>query len=204
VRSVVALAKAKKAKIILAAPTGRAARTPEGRFLQGEEEQLPFDDHTFDVVTGFNSFQYAASPVRALSEARRVARSGAPVVIVVWGREEDCEGANYIYSLGKRLPPPPPGAPGPFALSEPGALRALVERAGLTFSDEGDVECPFIFPDEETTLRALMSSGPAVRAINAAGKETVRSDILAAIAPYRTAEGGYNVRNMFRYLMASA
>jgi hypothetical protein len=29
------------------------------------------------------------------------------------------------------LPSPPPGAPGPFALSEASALRALAEAAGL-------------------------------------------------------------------------
>jgi ubiquinone/menaquinone biosynthesis C-methylase UbiE len=34
----------------------------------GEIEELPFADAAFDVVTGFNSFQYAADRVRALAE----------------------------------------------------------------------------------------------------------------------------------------
>ncbi|HET8909622.1 MAG TPA: methyltransferase domain-containing protein [Ktedonobacterales bacterium] len=184
-----------------------ADRTPEGRFLQGDIEQLPFDDHIFDIVTGFNSFQYAANRAHALAEARRVTRPGAPVVVAIWGSEEDCEAAGYIYALGRQLPPPPPGAPAapsPFALSVPGALRALVESVGLTAGEEADVACPWVFPDEETALRALTSSGQAVRSINATGESAVRAAILEAIAPYRTADGGYVLRNTFRYLVASA
>jgi SAM-dependent methyltransferase len=172
--------------------------------VQGEEEELPFDDHTFDVVTGFNSFQYAANRTHALEEARRVARPSAPVVIVVWGREADCDAAAYVYALGKRLPPPPVGAPGPFALSEPGALRALAEQAGLRVSEEADVACPFIFADEATLVRGLLSAGPAARAISAAGEDAVRADVVASIAPYRTADGGYILQNKFRYVIASS
>jgi SAM-dependent methyltransferase len=181
-----------------------ASRTPGGTFVQGEVEDLPFDDQSFDVVTGFNSFQYAANRTHALEEARRVARPGAPVVIVVWGAEADCELASYVYALGKRLPPPPAGAPGPFALSEPGVLRALAEGAGLRVSEEADVACPSIYADEALALRGLLSAGPAVRAIAAAGEDTVRADVLHAIAPYRTADGGYTLQNKFRYVIASS
>jgi hypothetical protein len=41
------------------------------------------------------------------------------------GPPEDCEAAAYLGALGMLLPPPPPGAPGPFALSQPGALASL-------------------------------------------------------------------------------
>src|SRR5690348_16459331 len=44
-------------------------RTPEGDFRAGEIENLPWDDNTFDVVTGFNASQYAADVVNALREA---------------------------------------------------------------------------------------------------------------------------------------
>src|SRR5665213_3648216 len=47
-------------------------RLPTATFLVGEMEALPFDDHSFDVVCGFNSFQYAANTKNALTEAKRV------------------------------------------------------------------------------------------------------------------------------------
>jgi SAM-dependent methyltransferase len=181
-----------------------AERTPEGRFLEGDIEQLPFDDHTFDVVTGFNSFQYAANRAHALAEAQRVARPGAPVVIAIWGNEKDCDAAPYIYTLVRHTPAPPSGAPGPFALSQPGALRALVEGAGLTVNEEIDVACLWVFPDQETAIRGLLSSGQAVRAINASGELAVSAAALEAIAPYRASDGSYTLRNKFRYLLASA
>jgi SAM-dependent methyltransferase len=39
------------------------SRVPGGDFHHADIEDLPFSDQTFDVVTGFNSFQYAANPV---------------------------------------------------------------------------------------------------------------------------------------------
>jgi len=60
-------------------------RTPSGDFRQGEMEELPFADGTFDVVTGFNSLQYAADPVNALRQARRVSKPSAKVAMAVWG-----------------------------------------------------------------------------------------------------------------------
>jgi ubiquinone/menaquinone biosynthesis C-methylase UbiE len=49
------------------------SRVPAGEFVHGDLETLPYADASFDLVTGFNSFQYAADPGAALAEARRVA-----------------------------------------------------------------------------------------------------------------------------------
>jgi ubiquinone/menaquinone biosynthesis C-methylase UbiE len=51
-------------------------RTPAGDFRQGDLEELPFQDECFDLVTGFNSIQYAGNPVLALRVASL--RSMAP------------------------------------------------------------------------------------------------------------------------------
>jgi ubiquinone/menaquinone biosynthesis C-methylase UbiE len=91
-------------------------RTPQGDFRTGEMEELPYADHTFDVVAGFNSFQFAASPVHALQEARRVARPGACLVITVFGKREDTEATAYFAAVASLLPPPPPSAPDPFCV----------------------------------------------------------------------------------------
>ena len=179
-------------------------RVPGADFRVGELEALPYDDDSFDVVTGFASFQYAADPVHALQEARRVTHPGGTVAMLTWGRPERCDVAAIIRALGSLLPPPPPGAPGPFALSAPGALEDLAQRAGLTTSRAAEFSTRWEYPDRETALRGHLASGPAARAIKAAGEERVAAAISDAIAPFRTAAGGYTLENSWRYLLTTA
>jgi SAM-dependent methyltransferase len=178
------------------------ARCPGGDIRGGEMEELPFEDRAFDVVTGFNSFQYAADPVRALAEARRVAKPDGRIVVAVWGAAERCELAPYIAALGKLMPAPPPGAPGPFALSAPGALEALVEKAGLRPQGGAVAPVNMSFADQATALRGLLAAGPATRAIGHSGEDAVRKGIADAILRHRKADGSYVMRNEFRYLVS--
>lgn len=177
-------------------------RLPGRDFRVGEMEALPHADASFDVVTGFNAFQYAASPRHALLEARRVLRPGGTIVIATWGLPEDCEAAGHLKALGALMPPPPPGAPGPFALSDESKLKALASDAGLTTIAVVDVACPWTYPDLETALRGMLSAGPAERAIRNSGSERARDAVAESIAPYRTPSGGYHLDNKFRYLVA--
>jgi ubiquinone/menaquinone biosynthesis C-methylase UbiE len=176
-------------------------RVSDGDLRVGEIEDLPWADASFDLITGFNAVQYAASPVHALREARRVARPGAPVIIATWGEPLHCEAAAYLGALDGLLPPPP-GAPGPFALAEPGALERLVREAGLAPIESTVVECTWRYTDLDTALRGLLSAGPAVSATRHAGEEPVRRAVTAAIAPFRTLQGSYHVENTFRFLVA--
>jgi SAM-dependent methyltransferase len=177
-------------------------KIPQGDFRVGEMESLPYQEATFNVVTGFNSFQYAASPVDALREARRVAVQDALFIVAVWGRPQDCEATAYLSALGKLLPPPPPGAPGPFALSDDAVLRRLVSEAGMTPIEVKDVDCPWVYKDAETALRGLLSAGPAVKAIQTSGESHVRDAVLTALEPFRINSGGYRLENKFRYIVA--
>lgn len=180
------------------------ARCPGADIKLGEIEELPYADHTFDIVTGFNSFQYAGDPVRALGEAKRVARTNGYVLLAVWGAAEHCELAPYIAALAKLLPPPPPGARGPFALSAPGALEELVGQAALRPEGASTVRTTMSFPDEATALRGLLASGVAERAIRNSGEAAVSHGIAQAIKPFRDAKGAYAFRNEWRFLTSRA
>lgn len=180
------------------------ARVPNGDFRVGEIEALPHADESFDVVTGFNAFQYAALPVNALREARRVAKPAGFIVIAVWGLPESCEAAGHLKALAPLMPPPPPGAPGPFALSEETTLKALAADAGLTPVATIDVKCPWHYPNLDTALKGMLSAGPVERAIRASSYERVRNAVAEAIAPYRLESGAFNLDNTFRYLLARA
>jgi SAM-dependent methyltransferase len=177
-------------------------RLPDRNLRVGEMEALPYADGSFDVVTGFNAFQYAASPSNALRDARRVTQPNGVIVIATWGLPEDCEAAGHLKALGALMPPPPPGAPGPFALSDESKLKALASEAGLTPIAVVDVECPWTYPSLEIALRGMLSAGPAERAIRNSGMERARDAVANAIAPYRQSSGEYRLNNKFRYLIA--
>lgn len=176
-------------------------RVPDADVLVGDMSALPFDDATFDIVTGFNSFQFADEMTGALREARRVARPGGQVAIQVWGRAERCDLTALLRAVGPLLPFPQPSGPGGRALCEPGVLEELAADAGLIAGDTGDVICDFEYADEETMVETMLSAGMVVLAARLAGIETVRTAIVEALAPYRTPAGGYRLTNEWHYLI---
>jgi len=180
------------------------ARVPAGDFRQGELEDLPFENGTFDVVTGFNSFQYAGDPVRALGEARRITRRGGHVVVMTWGPPEGMDAASLVAALKPLLPPPPAGAPGPFALSDRGALIHFAESAGLRPLEVSDVECTWTYPDLSAAMRAFASAGVAVRAAENTSQDALDRAHEAALKPFARQDGSYRLGAAFRWLSAAA
>jgi SAM-dependent methyltransferase len=178
-------------------------RVPGAEIVQGDMQWLPFADDAFDVVTGFNSFQYAADPTAALREAKRVTVPGGRVLALVWSPAEMCELAPHLHSLGGLMPPPPPGAPGPFSLSGRDALEALFVAAGLGVAEVTDVPCTFAYPDTATAIRALSSAGPVVWIAEHAGWDAVRTDIERFLAAHRRVDGTYAITNPFRYALST-
>ena len=67
-----------------------------------------------------------------------------------------------------------------------------------------EIDCPWVYRDEATALRGLLSAGPAMRAIHHAGEQAVRDAVVKAIAPFKTTSGSYELQNKFRYLIATA
>jgi SAM-dependent methyltransferase len=178
-------------------------RLPDARIERGDIEELPFADGSFDAVAGFNSFQYAATPAVALTEARRVLRRGGRLVAATWSPPEMCDLAAYLAAAGALLPPPPAGAPGPYALSGEGVLASLLASIGFEPQETRDVVCHYDFPDALETLRGLLSSGPLVRASRHAGVEATERAVLESVEPYRQADGRYRMANAFRYTTAA-
>jgi len=179
-------------------------RVPEGTFGCSDLETLEFVDASFDVVTGFNSFQYAGNPGKALAEARRVTKPGGSVAIMTWGPPEGMPAAALVAALRPLLPAPPPGAPGPFALSNEEALRGFADSAGLKPESVFDVQSPFHYASLEDGVRGLGSSGVAARARNASSDEAVDRAHTEALGAFRQPDGSYHIPAVFRCLIARA
>ncbi len=178
-------------------------RAPGATFSSGDMEELPYADRTFDVVTAINVFHHAADPDHALIEASRVAKRGGQIVIATWGAPDRCEAAACLGVLRLLQPAAPPNTPGPFTLSETYALRNFVQRAGLRADRIVDVKVPFDYVELDAALRGLLSSGPAVQAIQASGHARVTDAISHVLESFRQPMGRYRLRNQFRVLFAT-
>jgi SAM-dependent methyltransferase len=178
-------------------------RVPEADLRVGEMEALPYEEDTFDLVTGFNAFFFAADLVAALREARRVAKRGAPVVIQVWGPPErnDLEAMKQV--ARGYAPAPPPHAPPPPKLWQPGVLEGLASEAGLEPEAAFDTSYSFEFADAESRGRLLMVPMGLAELVGPDREQQVQREIAEALAPYRRSDGSYRSGTNF-YLIARA
>ena len=177
-------------------------RNPNNTFLEEDLESLPFADESFDVVAGFNSFQYAGSFENALKEAKRTLRPGGKLVIAIWDKPELSDGTNILKAISSLIPPPPPGTPGPFALSEDGKVESILNNIGLRLESKHSVGCSFVYPTLADGVRSYMGTGPAAIAMNNVDKATVEATIRKAMAPYHTVDDIYFHLNHFLLFIA--
>lgn len=172
-------------------------RLPQVSLLNEDLEALPFKDETFDVVTAFNSLQYAGSFSNALAEARRVTKKNGKLVVGLWASEKICESADVLMAVGSLLPPPPPGTPGPFALSEDGKVEEICKTVGLKVINKQTIFCPWQFIGNEALQKAFLCTAPCVKAVMSVGESQVRKTITESAQPYNVADGVYYMKNYF-------
>jgi SAM-dependent methyltransferase len=186
-----ALARGARVSGIDAAPAMIATareRAPAADLRVGQAEALPFEDGAFDLVTGFNSLQFADDPVLALREWMRV---GATVAVCAWAEYERCE-VDAVESALRALGGAAAGDPlGP-------RLEAVARAAGLELRAAEDVAVPYVVADRQELEDAFLLDARGYGAIDAVGEAASRAAIAAAGAPFRRADGSYRFENVFR------
>ena len=170
----------------------------------GDMEDLPWDEDSFDLVTGFNSFFFANDMVAALREAARVAKPAAAVVIQVWGDHDRCDLETMKEIARPFFPPRPPDAPPDPDLSQPGALRALAAEAGLVSEQEFDATWAFEYGDADTLGRALVAVAGLAVIAGPEREQELKTAIVDGLARYRRPDGSYRLTNEYHYLIARA
>lgn len=182
-----------------------AGRTPEGDFRVGDLEALPWEADSFDLVTGFSSFQFADDKVRALGEAGRVSRDLTAVIIPTR------VASSGIAAVFKPLFPLfPPDAlegmrdSGMFALSEPGRLDEALADAALTVVEDDEIEFPVAFGSVDSAARAFVGAGPMALAIGRSGEEAVAAAVRASMRPFTDSDCHVSLAAWYRVVLARA
>jgi len=177
-------------------------RNPKNSFLEEDLEKLPFSNNGFDVVVGFNSFQYAGDFEAVLVEAKRVLKPRGRLVLAIWDKPEFSESTHVLKAIGSLLPPPPPGTPGPFALSEDGKIESVFNKVGFKTFYHTKVSCPLFFNSLSEGIKSFTSVGPAAAALNHNDEVVVKETIANALQPFKLTEDMYHLQNQFLLFIA--
>jgi SAM-dependent methyltransferase len=153
---------------------------PGGEFRLGMMETLPWPDASFDVVTAFNSLQYALDPDVAMTEASRVVRIGGRLAVCKWGPPAENQFFAFLVAVGAN-------GVRPEALWGNDPVRDALPRGDLEVLVTGDVPAPIELADQ-TALEESLSRAGIVPEIGALSEAT---SVTAAAAPYRQADGSY-------------
>jgi SAM-dependent methyltransferase len=121
---------------------------------EGSGENIPADDHTFDVVLCSLSLMYVIDRAAAAREIARVLRPGGRLVAAVWGGRDECDIVLFQETAGRFAGPPLVSGVGPGALADPSEFLEQLADAGIKTFVEREI-LGFDFSDFQSAWQAL-------------------------------------------------
>lgn len=167
----------------------RIAQRDDIVWTEGDAEQLPYPDASFDVVVSQFGHMFAPRPDTVVSEMRRVLKPNGRVAFATWPPEHF---VGRMFGLVGRHSPPPPPPPGAAPPSQWGSPAVVAERLGTWFHEPFFQRGTMVFPALSVAhFRLFMerSVGPMQKLVEGAAGDlrklgTLRAEFDALVAPY--------------------
>ncbi len=173
------------------ARTRAAAERVEIGFEEGDAEELPCADASFDVIVSMFGAMFAPRPERVVAEFLRVCRPGGMIAMANWTSQGFV--AKTTQATAK-LVPPPPGVPPPILWGDEATVR---QRLGHGCADlkctRRKVMMTYPFPPKETMDFFRRHFGPTKMAfsrLDAAGQANLASQLESLWTEHNTATDG--------------
>ena len=135
----------------------------EVEWIEGDAEELPFPDGSFDVVLSTFGVMFAPRHRVAAAELARVLRPGGRIGLATWTPEGTV--ARVFTTVARHVPPPPDIADAPLLWGVEAHVRSIFEGSGIELRVERRrIELDPEIRVAEATAFYLRSFGPLVQA----------------------------------------
>jgi len=191
---------------LLEVARGRAAAAGyEISFIEGDAEDLPFVESSFDLVTSCFGVMFAPLQQQAADELVRVARPGGRIAVAAWTPEGLM--GQMFRTVASYMPPPPAELKPPVMWGTEDHVRSLFAESGAVLAFERRT-VDFTHESPESFIafneRNLGPSIMARAALEPQGRyEQLRAELIGLYSEANTAEDG-TLRAPGEYLVTVA
>ena len=163
-------------------------------FEQADAQIYPFPAGSFDVAISRTGTMFFGDPVAAFTNIGRALRPGGRLVMLAWqgpGPNEWVRELTGALAAVRDLPAPPPGAPGPFALADPGRTRTLLASAGFSDVTFDALHAPMWFGSDPGDAHRFVTGllGWMLDGLDATGRERALDALTATVTGHAGADG---------------
>jgi len=162
-------------------------------FLHADAQTYPFERERFDLIFSRFGVMFFDDPSVAFRNLRTALRSDGRLCFICWQALEKNEWVRVPLMAAARhvaLPPPPPlGAPGPFAFADPDRVRSLLEAGGFKEASFTPHETALSMggaTSVDEAVEFILEIGPISRLLETSDDDTrmrVAREIHAALSP---------------------
>ena len=130
---------------------------------EGDVEDLPFENATFDAVLSQFGHMFAPRPDVAITEMLRVLKPGGTIAFSTWPPELMI--GRTFAMVGRYMPPPPPGVSPPHLWGDPNVVRERLTAGvrDLAF-DTGRMYVPTLSP-QHYRQHLEQTAGPVLKLV---------------------------------------
>jgi len=173
-----------------------AAGLNNAAFVHADAQVHDFEPASFDVILSNAGAMFFDDQDAAFTNLRSALKPGGRIALLVWQVLHNNEWLNELrraLALGRDLPVPPVGAPGPFGLADPDRTRDLLTRTGYSDISVEDVRPPMRLGDDVESAYAFVSRMGNTRGLlddlGADDRITALDNLRSVLAEHETPQG---------------